>query len=345
MTSTSSSSLAQTPPVSGCETLTDTITRIETITRSGQTITNVITTIRATTLFDYDYLSPGTFEPTATELAPTSAFEPLPVETPTGQPRPTPQDPAQTSGVPVAPPNKEPQAISTPVATIPNTRPINIGPSHTAIFVPGIGPVNIAPGQITTFGTLPISFDTSASFIVIDNTQTIPLPAPTPEQTTLHLSSLLSNLQPGQATVVNGVTVSLDTRSFAIVVGSETIAVSAAQSGIVVPVPTLLPTDLSFVSASGGGIVLPNGETLAPGQATTYAGLPVSLASGMAGIVVVDGTVSIPVAGSTGGSSASSTTAAGDAQFTGGATPGAGIQTWWGECMMVAVFVAILPRR
>lgn len=204
-------------------------------------------------------------------------------------------------------------------------------------------PANLQPGHATLVNGITISLDPPSSFLIIDNTQTIPLPAPTPQANTLAISSILSNLQPGHATLINGITLSLDPASSFLIIGTSTIGLSAAPTAVIFP--AALPSDFSFVSASaGGGVLLPDGETLAPGQATTYAGVPVSLASGTAGVVVVDGTVSITVAGSAGGGAASSTGTAGDAEFTGGATPGAGVQTGWGECMVVAALAGILPR-
>jgi hypothetical protein len=81
------------------------------------------------------------------------------------------------------------------------------------------------------------------------------------------------------------------------------------------------------------GIVLPNGQTLAPGEVTTINGVPISL-SPSGTVVVVDGsTITIPTSATDvwsgiGGGGPTST----PAQFTGGAEglPGKNSEGWLG---------------
>jgi hypothetical protein len=110
---------------------------------------------------------------------------------------------------------------------VPGIGPIVIDPSRTAIFISGVVSA-ITPGQQTTINDVPISFGTSATFVVIDGTQTIAIPpsTPAPQQapvvvggTTIDIGHIATELDPGKVTTVNGIPISLDASASNVVVG------------------------------------------------------------------------------------------------------------------------------
>ncbi|KAI4670599.1 uncharacterized protein J4E79_000885 [Alternaria viburni] len=161
------------------------------------------------------------------------------------------------------------------------------------------------PGEVTTINDVAISRDASASFLVIGGTQTIPLleatqtPGPSTviiDGTTVNVSELASELEPGEVTVIGTMTISRDVS--ALIAGTTTIAINAAASSVVLGgttiVPGSLPSGVSFIPATdGGGLLLPNSQTLMPGAMTTINGIEVSLTPGETPVVVVEGSMFI----------------------------------------------------
>ncbi|KAI4653368.1 hypothetical protein J4E93_001134 [Alternaria ventricosa] len=222
------------------------------------------------------------------------------------------------------------------------------GPS--AVIIGGMT-VNISelaselePGEVTTINNIPISRGGSGSFVVIDGTRTIPLlettqtPGPSSvviDGTTVNVSELASELEPGEVTVIGTLTISRD--SSALIAGTTTIAIGAAASSVVISGTTIspgaLPSGFSFIpAADGGGLLLPNGQTLMPGAMTTVSGIEVSLTPGETPVVVVEGSISVTASvtadgkdgssissGSDGFGQPTSTTTGVLADFTGGA--------------------------
>ncbi|CAN9272814.1 unnamed protein product [Alternaria sp. RS040] len=302
----------------------------------------------------------------------------LPQNTSPGLPGPTASGPVRRpSSGPGLPPNALPTSpVSSPASTInpvpgevqitslPGIGPIVIDPSRSAIFISGVVSA-ITPGQQTTINDVPISFGTSATFVVIDGTQTIAVPPSTPAprpapvviggttidighiatgldpgevttvngllisldasasnvviggtktipllgvtqmpiasmvvvgETTLDLGKLASELEPGEVTVIGTMTVSRD--SSAIIADTTTISLPSSPSDVVVGGMTItagaLPSGYSFIATTaGGGLLLPNGQTLMPGAMTTISGIEISLTPGETPVVVVEGSISI----------------------------------------------------
>jgi len=226
------------------------------------------------------------------------------------------------------------------------------------------------PGEVTTINDIPISRDTSASFVVIGATQTIPLqgttqlPGPsvvTIDGTTVTVSELASELEPGEVTIVGTMTISRD--SSALIAGTTTIAINAAASSVVLGGTTIapgsLPSGVSFIPATdGGGLLLPNSQTLMPGAMTTINGIEVSLTPGETPVVVVEGSMSITASvtadgndgnsinsGSGGFGQPTSTTTGGLADFTGGAI--ASVHGVWDALCtlaMTSLFFGVVQR-
>jgi hypothetical protein len=172
----------------------------------------------------------------------------------------------------------------------------------------------LKPGEVTTIKGIPISKDTSASYVVIGGTRTVPLleaihmfgaSMVAIDGTTISVSELASQLRPGETTIIGTMTISRD--SSALVAGTRTIPVGAAAGSIVLGGTSIsadaLPSGFSFIPATdGGGLLLPNGETLMPGAMTTISGIEVSLTPGETPVVVVEGSVSITASGTVDGS-------------------------------------------
>jgi hypothetical protein len=210
----------------------------------------------------------------------------------------------------------------------------------------------IAPGQVTTIGGIPISFDSSTSFIVVDGTKTIALPqgifvptdsAVTIDGITINISQLATQLEAGEVTTIGAVTISRGSSLSALIIGTKTIPLTAAPSALVlggtsIPVGAL-PTGFSLIpTTAGGGLLLPNGQKLTPGDVTTVNGMTISLAAGSTPVVVVDNSISITAdvitstnpedytySGIGGTGNQTSTTTGDAAEFTGGAGPNVGI--------------------
>ncbi|EUC41491.1 hypothetical protein COCMIDRAFT_106002, partial [Bipolaris oryzae ATCC 44560] len=286
------------------------------------------------------------------------------------------------TGVPGPKPTND--ATPPPIVTLPGAGPIVIDPSRSEIIISGTT-TRFNPGQQTTINDVPISFDSSAGFVVVDGTKTIGLPPPmTPAPiaapvviggTTVDISDIVPVLQPGQVTTIGTNTISLDeSSSFLIVDGTRSIplnqqtsipststidingvpipvgqlateldigettvigsvTISRDNTGLVVgtttiPLPTktdeiivggttispdALPSGFSFIpTASGGGLLLPNGDTLLPGGETTIGGMEISLLPGETPIAVIEDSISITATeaaeSTTGGSASSSVT-------------------------------------
>jgi hypothetical protein len=117
-----------------------------------------------------------------------------------------------------------------------------------------------------------------------------------------------------------------------------------------------LPTGFSFIPATaGGGLLLPNGQTLTAGGVTTVDGMMISLSDGTTPVVVIDSSISITATTSTsrglggytntglGGTSGPTSTTTGDAaEFTGSATTMSGICKNWWHVTIVGTFLCVL---
>lgn len=156
---------------------------------------------------------------------------------------------------------------------------ISLLPSQTypAIVV---GTSTVTPPTPLTIGSeaIPISYAPSSADLILPNGHT---------------------LRPGSATTYNGITISLaSSAANEVIIGSSTvnlpaIAVSATALPSATAPPSLLGHPISYAPSSAG-IVLPNGETLAPGSATTISGTAVFLAKGETAVVVGSSTVALP---------------------------------------------------
>jgi len=179
--------------------------------------------------------------------------------------------------------------------------------------------------------------------------------------TTVTVSELAFELEPGEVTIVGTMTISRD--SSALVAGTTTIAINAAASSVVIGGTTItpgsLPPGFAFISATdGGGLLLPNSQTLVPGAVTTINGIEVSLTPGETPVVVVEGSMSITASvtvdgndgnsinsGSGGFGQPTSTTTGVLADFTGGAI--ASVHGVWDALCTLAVtslFFGIVQR-
>jgi hypothetical protein len=200
------------------------------------------------------------------------------------------------------------------------------------------------PGEVTTIDNVPISLDVSASYVVLGGTRTIPLlevtrmPSAsmvTLDGTTINISELATELDPGEVTVIGTMTISRDTS--ALIAGTTTISLATLPSDVVLGGTMIsagvLPSGFSFVPATaGGGLLLPNGQTLMPGAMTTIGGIEISLTPGETPVAVVESSVSITASGTLSSTSGNfnngdtlgigqptSTTTGDSAQFTGSA--------------------------
>ncbi|CAN9211400.1 unnamed protein product [Alternaria alternata] len=287
--------------------------------------------------------------------------------------------------------------------TFPGIGPIVIDPSRSAIFISGVVSA-ITPGQQTTINDVPISFGASATFVVIDGTKTIGIPPSTPAPqpapvvvggTTIDIGHIVTGLDPGEVTTVNGIPISLDASasnvviggtktipllgvtqmpitsmvvvgettlevgelaselepgevtvigsmtisrdSSAIIAGTTTISLPSSPSDVVVGGITItagaLPSGYSFIpAAAGGGLLLPDGQTLMSGAMTTISGVEISFTPAETPVVVVEGSIFITSTSTVGSTSGGfdnggtlgtgqpTSTSTGDlTQFTGGA--------------------------
>jgi hypothetical protein len=135
----------------------------------------------------------------------------------------------------------------------------------------------IAPGERTTINDIPLSFDTSASFIVVDGTKTIDIPQATSAPadkplvvggTTVNVGQLATQLQPGQVTTINGVPVSLDpATSFVVIHGTNTIPlhqITAAHMASAVTIGGTTVVTVWSLSYLNMGWCLTLGEMILP---------------------------------------------------------------------------------
>jgi hypothetical protein len=195
------------------------------------------------------------------------------------------------------------QTIGIPPSTpAPQPAPVVIG--GTTIDIEHIA-TGLDPGEVTTVNGIPISLDASASNVVIGGTKTIPLLEVTQMpvasmvvigETTLDVGELASELQAGEATVIGTITISRD--SSAIIAGTRTMSFAPSPSDVVIGGMTIiagaLPSGYSFIPATaGGGLLLPNGQTLMAGAMTTISGVAISLTPAETPVVVVEGSISI----------------------------------------------------
>lgn len=229
----------------------------------------------------------------------------------------------------------------------------------------------LQPGSATVYNGVTISLSPSETAIII-GTNTVPLTPPaTPAAASILIGSSLlpvsfatasgggvilpngATLLPGSTTVYNGVTISLSPYETAVVVGTSTIPLSPGTTPAPVAASLLLGSTfipISYATASGGGIILPNGSTLLPGSVTVYNGVTISLSPSETAIVV--GTTTIPlhpptstsgglggyIVSGLGGGATGSRTAAGytGPQATGAAARVAGVEEWvWGGVVCI----------
>lgn len=273
----------------------------------------------------------------------------------------------------------------TPIVTLPGAGPIAIDPTKSVIVI-GDKTSAFTPGQQTTVNNVPISFDSSAGFVVVGGTKTIGLPPITPAPvappaviggTTIDVDQIATQLQPGQVTTIGRNTISRDSSgSFLVIDGTSTVAlpqgasiprtsmvevngiaipigelaeelspgettvigsmtISRDNSGLIIgtstiPLPTTtdrivlggttisagtLPSGFSFLpSSAGGGLLLPNGETLMPGSETTINGMEISLMPGATPVAVIEDSISVTA------TTTSDSSTRGDDTCTGGST-------------------------
>lgn len=213
--------------------------------------------------------------------------QPGPQDTPT-PPQGGPTPPVVPTRVPVpSPPAGLPDGFSVlpsgPGIVIPGSRTLEPGSVTKVSKVV----ISEGPGTSTTIFDVQVSLGSTGGFIAIGESKTIPLvPAQTdsPELPSgffvLPSGSgvVLPNsetLEPGSATKVDGVPISLSpSDGFIVVEGTKTIPLTSA--------PTATED-----------IVLPNGDTLEPGVRTTILGVPVSLSPGETEVVIGGSTVTL----------------------------------------------------
>jgi hypothetical protein len=160
-------------------------------------------------------------------------------------------------------------AAHPPTVNAPGIGPIFIDPTRSVIHV-GDTANPITPGQQTTINNIQISFDTSASFIVVGSTQTVELPRITPAPvapplvvggTTIDIGQLVTQLTPGQVTKINGGPISLDiSTSFIVIDGTKSIQLVQGR-----PAPTASSVVIDGSTVNIGQLV----SHITPGQVTT----------------------------------------------------------------------------
>ena len=168
-------------------------------------------------------------------------------------------------------------------ATI-NGVPVSLAPGGSAL---AIGSNTVTLGSSPARQTLDVGGSGALQSITIGN-QVIPI-----SYAANGVGIVLSNgqtLSAGESTNMNGVPISLASGENFIVEGTSTIPLTApaAEQSITLGSNTM---PISY-APDGQGIVLPNGQTLHPGQETIISGTTVSLAPGETA-VVVDGTTEI----------------------------------------------------
>ena len=191
--------------------------------------------------------------------------------TPSTSKAPQAEQPPQTSRPPNAPtiiPSRAPEEISLPPA--PNG-PAKSPPPANGTPNPQPRPNNAPKPAAPEITPPPTLSKPNAPFTLLPSGAGLVLPNG-------------NTLTAGNTLTISGTPYSLTSSQGAIYLlnSGKTVALSP-------PAPKLPAGYLSLPSASGSGIVLPNGQTLRPGSATTVNGVPVSLASA-ASFLVVSGT-------------------------------------------------------
>ncbi|EMD84949.1 hypothetical protein COCC4DRAFT_35084 [Bipolaris maydis ATCC 48331] len=224
---------------------------------------------------------PGTTQDSPAQPGPSPANPPAhPQESTKGLPEVNPVDPTFSkvvvrppiTGAPGPKPTND--ATHPPIVTLPGAGPIVIDPSRSEIVISGTTN-RFNPGQQTTINNVPISFDSSAGFVVVGGTRTIGLPPMTPAPiaapvviggTTVDIDDLVPGLQPGQITTIGTNTISLDeSSSFLIVDGTRSIPLNQETS-----IPSTSTLDVNGVPIPVGQLAteLDVGETTVIGSIT-----------------------------------------------------------------------------
>ncbi|KAF2814038.1 uncharacterized protein BDZ99DRAFT_473163 [Mytilinidion resinicola] len=210
-------------------------------------------------------------------------------------------------------------------ASFPSVFAIQVGSSViTAAFASASGGgvvlpggATLSPGAVTTINGVGVSLAPSETAVVVGgSTVVLPVPATPsfPSIFTIQVGSSAitaafasasgggiilpggATLLPGTTTVVNGETIALVPSGTALVVdGTETIK-PVPFTPAPAPAPTTLlvgssALPITYATATGGGVILPNGGTLLPGSTTVYNGVTISLTPSETAIVVAGSTV------------------------------------------------------
>ncbi|KAF2500081.1 hypothetical protein BU16DRAFT_556569 [Lophium mytilinum] len=190
------------------------------------------------------------------------------------------------------------------------------------------GGATLSPGAVTTINGVGVSLAPSETAVVIGGS-TVILPVPAAASTvsvvTIQLGSFLitaafasasvggivfpggETFLPGSTTVVNGDTIVLAPSGTALVIDGTEMIKPAPLTPAPAPAPTTLfvgssALPITYATATGGGVILPNGGTLLPGSTTVYSGVTISLMPSETAIVVAGSTIPLtpPAATSSG---------------------------------------------
>ncbi|OWY45831.1 hypothetical protein AALT_g10375 [Alternaria alternata] len=322
-------------PLTTCNTVTETVSVTISFEIPGSAAPPTITLITTKTLFDYGSLDPATFDGSTTSI-PTVDLESIITNTPPSE-SPSTQPTAEL----IVTNNPIGESV---ISTSPHTTP-SATPRSTFVDVVQTSTKGSEPPQ-NELRTSPVGSPATMINTIPEEvrTKTIPLLGVTQMplasmvvvgETTLEVGELASELEPGEVTVIGSMTISRD--SSAIIAGSTTISLPSSPSDVVVGGMTItagaLPSGYSFIPATaGGGLLLPNGQTLMPGAMTTISGVEISLTTAETPVVVVEGSISITSTSTVGSTSGGfdnggtlgtgqpTSTSTGDlTQFTGGA--------------------------
>ncbi|KAF1976708.1 hypothetical protein BU23DRAFT_528462 [Bimuria novae-zelandiae CBS 107.79] len=244
--------------------------------------TNPSTYITATSIIDTAYTAPPRIEPrvdpTSTSISegkqpsvPPKPSAPQPPPSPTST-QDTPSDNGNNGGPgPVASPTRVQSQSS--VRIVPPVKPSEATISAIEANFPGNSRPVSETVPVFTLPSLPGPTRLPNGFSILPSQPGVVLPNG-------------ETLQPGSATTVGGVEVSLAPSESFIAIGNQgTIPIGST--------PTALPNGFSILP-SGSGVVLPNGQTLEPGAATIINGIPVSL-SPSESFIAVEGSKTIPL--------------------------------------------------
>ncbi|KAI4950808.1 hypothetical protein J4E86_007314 [Alternaria arbusti] len=191
--------------------------------------------------------------------------------------------------------------------SLPGLGAIVVEPSHSGIMISGAASM-IIPGQQTTINDVTISFDTSASFVVIDGTATFGLTPSTPSTrpapvviggTTVNIVEVATRLQPGEVTTINNIPISRDiSGSFVVVGGTQTISL---QETTQLPGPSTVIIDGTIIDVSELASKLEPGEvtiigtmTISRDSSALVAGTTTIAIGAAASSVVLGGTTIFP---------------------------------------------------